>query len=77
MEGVLAREALKKANNATAAIPMGMNFTKVLLLASAASARSRFQPQRGQKGLFVMLKKRRSGTGEPQRGHVMVRIETV
>ena len=38
----------------------------------AASARSRFQPQRAQNGLFARLKKRRSGTGEPQRGQVML-----
>jgi len=41
---------------------------------SAASARARFQPQCEQKGLFAGLKKRRSGTWEPQRGQMMLLI---
>ena len=45
----------------------------VLFPASAASARSKFQPQRAQNGLFPGSKKR-SGTCEPQRGQVMLAI---
>jgi len=48
-----------------------MNLTKVDLEARAALARSRFQPQREQNGLLLTLRKRRSGTGEPQRGQVI------
>lgn len=41
---------------------------------NAVLARSTFQPQRVQNGLFAPLKKRRNGTCEPQRGQVMLLI---
>ena len=59
--------AIQAKKTPTAAIANGMSFIVTWLFAMAASARSRFQPQRAQKGLVVAFRKRRSGTGEPQR----------
>ena len=57
--------------NIAAKIPRGRKVKRPDLALRAAPARSRFQPQRAQKGLLPMLKARRNETGEPQRGQVM------
>ena len=64
--------AAKAAKRPIAAMTSGKNFITALFALKAASARSRFQPQRAQNGLYPGLKKRRSGTCEPQRGQVML-----
>ncbi len=50
----------------------GKNFIAALFALKAASARSRFHPQRAQNGLYPGLKKRRIRTCDPQRGQVML-----
>jgi len=74
INGEFARVEVKKNNKPTAATPIGKSFTTILFPPSLASARSRFQPQRAQNGLLAGLKERRSGTWEPQRGHMMLLI---
>ena len=64
------REAPNATSMAMMAIPRGRNLKMLRFAESAASARARFQPQCEQKGLFAGLKKRRSGTWEPQRGQM-------
>src|SRR5215475_14192109 len=68
---VLERPAKVIKKNIAAKMPRGRNVTREDLALSEASARSRFQPQRGQKGLLVRLKARRKEMEEPQRGQVM------
>src|SRR6202035_260157 len=59
------------AKRPTPATASAMNLSMVFVSLSAAWARSRFHPQRAQKGLLERAKNWRSGTEEPQRGQVI------
>ena len=74
MTGELAFRAATAAIKPSTAMAKGTSFAAEPFPAVAISARSRFQPQRAQNGLFSALNARRSVMGEPQRGQVMVLI---
>src|SRR5580704_14133392 len=66
-----ARTTANAAKRPTPATASAMNLSMVFVSVSAASARSRFHPQRAQKGLLERAKNWRSCTEEPQRGQVI------